>query len=98
MYLCIKFIEMDTEVLEKPIAKKQTEQVRDLVLHNDDVNTFDFVIETLIDVCSHNPLQAEQCAHIVHNNGKCGVKKGSFTDLKPMRETLLQKGLSATID
>jgi ATP-dependent Clp protease adaptor protein ClpS len=89
---------MDTEVLEKPIAKKQTEQVRDLVLHNDDVNTFDFVIETLIDVCGHNPLQAEQCAHIVHNNGKCGIKKGSFTDLKPMCETLLGKGLSATID
>ena len=89
---------MDTEVLEKPIAKKKTEQVRDLVLHNDDVNTFDFVIETLIDVCSHNPLQAEQCAHIIHNNGKCGVKKGSYTDLKPMRETLLEKGLSATID
>jgi ATP-dependent Clp protease adaptor protein ClpS len=89
---------MDTEVLEKPLAKKKIEQQRDLVLHNDDVNSFDFVIETLVDVCSHNPLQAEQCAHIVHNNGKCGVKKGTYTDLKPMRETLLNKGLSATID
>jgi ATP-dependent Clp protease adaptor protein ClpS len=89
---------MDTEVLEKPIAKKQIEQVRDLVLHNDDVNTFDFVIETLVTVCGHNVLQAEQCAHIVHNNGKCGIKKGSFSDLKPMYEILLQMGLSATID
>jgi ATP-dependent Clp protease adaptor protein ClpS len=89
---------MDTETLEKPVTKKKIEQLRDLVLHNDDVNTFDFVIETLVDVCSHNPLQAEQCAHIVHNNGKCGVKKGSYADLKSMRETLLGKGLSATID
>ena len=89
---------MDTEVLEKPIAKKKIEQLRDLVLHNDDVNSFDFVIETLIDVCDHNPLQAEQCAFIVHHNGKCGIKKGSFADLKSMCETLLNKGLSATID
>jgi ATP-dependent Clp protease adaptor protein ClpS len=89
---------MDTEVLEKPLAKKKIEQLRDLILHNDDVNSFDFVIETLVDVCSHNPLQAEQCAYIVHHIGKCGIKKGSFTDLKPMCETLLSKGLSATID
>ncbi len=89
---------MDTEVLEKPLAKKKTEQIRDLILHNDDVNSFDFVIETLVDVCSHNLLQAEQCAFIVHYNGKCAVKKGTYTDLKSMRETLLSKGLSATID
>ena len=89
---------MDTEVLEKPIAKKQIEQIRDLVLHNDDVNTFDFVIETLIELCGHNALQAEQCAHIVHNNGKCGIKKGSYNDLKPIYEALLGRGLSATID
>ena len=89
---------MNTEVLEKPIAKKQIEQVRDLILHNDDVNTFDFVIESLIELCGHNALQAEQCAHIVHNNGKCGIKKGSYNDLKPIYETLLGRGLSATID
>jgi ATP-dependent Clp protease adaptor protein ClpS len=89
---------MDTEVLEKPITKKQTERLRDLILHNDDVNSFDFVIETLVAVCDHNPLQAEQCAYIVHHNGKCGIKKGIFADLKPMCETLLNKGLSATID
>ena len=89
---------MDTEVLEKPIAKKQIEQVRDLVLHNDNVNTFDFVIETLMELCEHNTLQAEQCAHIVHNNGKCGIKKGSYNHLKPIYEALLSRGLSATID
>ncbi|HEX7412874.1 MAG TPA: ATP-dependent Clp protease adaptor ClpS [Bacteroidia bacterium] len=89
---------MDTEVLAKPVAKKQIEQIRDLVLHNDDVNSFAFVIETLIQVCNHNPLQAEQCANIVHNNGKCGIKKGSFADLKPLCEALLNRGLSSTID
>ena len=94
----VKTFLMDTEILEKPLAKKKVEQLRDLILHNDDVNTFDFVIETLVDVCGHNPLQAEQCAFIVHYNGKCGVKKGSFADLKPLCETLLSKGLSANIE
>ncbi len=69
-----------------------------LILHNDDVNTFDFVIETLIDVCNHNEEQAEQCAMITHYKGKCDVKKGSFNDLKPLKDRLLAKGLSATID
>lgn len=89
---------MDTELLEKPKVQEKAEQVRDLILHNDDVNTFDFVIETLVELCGHNPLQAEQCAHIVHYNGKCAVKKGSYDDLKPICLELLQRGLSATID
>ncbi|MHB8400534.1 MAG: ATP-dependent Clp protease adaptor ClpS [Bacteroidia bacterium] len=89
---------MDTEVLKKPVAKKQNALLRDLVLHNDDVNSFDFVIETLMDVCGHTALQAEQCALIVHNNGKCGIKKGGFIELTPMCISLLGKGLCATID
>ena len=89
---------MDTELLTKPLPKKQTERLCDLILHNDDVNSFDFVIETLVDICRHNPLQAEQCAYIVHHNGKCGIKKGTFSDLKPLCEAFLEKGLSATID
>jgi len=89
---------MDTELLEQPLVQEKAELLRDLILHNDDVNTFDFVIETLVEVCGQNPLQAEQCAFIVHYNGKCGVKKGSFEDLKPMCEALLEKGLSASID
>ena len=89
---------MDTELLEKPAVQEKAEQLRDLILHNDDVNTFDFVIETLVEVCGHNPLQAEQCAFLVHHKGKCGVKKGSYADLEPLCLTLLQKGLSATID
>ncbi len=89
---------MDTELLEKPLVQEKAEQLRDLILHNDDVNTFDFVIETLIEVCGHNPLQAEQCAFLVHHKGKCGVKKGTYADLEPICLTLLDKGLSATID
>ncbi len=89
---------MDTELLEKPKVQEKAERLRDLILHNDEVNTFDFVIDTLVDICGHNPLQAEQCAHIVHHNGKCGVKKGSYDDLQPLRQALLDKGLSATID
>jgi len=70
----------------------------DLVIYNDDVHTFNFVIETLVDVCNHEYLQAVQSTHTIHNNGKCGVKRGSFDELKPKCEALLEKGLSATIE
>jgi ATP-dependent Clp protease adaptor protein ClpS len=89
---------MNPELLEAPSVQEKAEQLKDLILFNDDVNTFDFVIETLVDVCGQNPLQAEQCAFIVHHNGKCGVKRGSYEDLKPMCQALLDKGLSASID
>ena len=78
---------------EKAVEARQ----RDLVLFNDDVNTFDFVIEALIEVCNHDTLQAEQCTYIVHYNGKCVVKSGSYSDLNPMREALCDRGLSAVI-
>ncbi len=68
-----------------------------IVLFNDDVNTFDHVIDTLVEICDHEPLQAEQCALIVHHNGKCDVKTGRFKDLEPMCTALLNAGLSAEI-
>ena len=68
-----------------------------IVLFNDDVNTFDHVIETLVSVCNHDPLQAEQCALIVHYKGKCDVKTGAFKELVPMCSALLDAGLSAEI-
>ena len=68
-----------------------------IVLYNDDVNTFDHVIDTLIDVCDHSAEQAEQCAIIVHYKGKCTVKTGDYDDLKPRCTMLLQAGLSAEI-
>ncbi|MBC7524145.1 MAG: ATP-dependent Clp protease adaptor ClpS [Flavobacterium sp.] len=69
----------------------------EIVLFNDDVNTFDHVIETLIRVCNHEPEQAEQCAILVHYKGKCTVKTGHFDELKPQCNSLLDAGLSAEI-
>ncbi len=68
-----------------------------IVLYNDDVNTFDHVINTLIYACEHTPEQAEQCSLIVHYKGKCTVKSGSYDDLKPRCSKLLEAGLSAEI-
>lgn len=68
-----------------------------IILFNDDVNTFDHVIDTLVKVCKHEPLQAEQCAMLVHYKGKCEVKTGDLKDLVPMCSALLDAGLSAEI-
>jgi ATP-dependent Clp protease adaptor protein ClpS len=69
-----------------------------LVLHNDEVNTFDFVIESLIKICEHTVEQAEQCTYLVHYKGKCDVKSGSTAYLRPMRHALVDRGLTATIE
>jgi ATP-dependent Clp protease adaptor protein ClpS len=69
----------------------------EIILYNDDVNTFDHVIDTLIKVCKHTSEQAEQCAILVHYKGKCTVKTGSFDELKPQCTQLLEAGLSAEI-
>jgi len=69
-----------------------------LVLHNDDIHSFDYVIESLIEVCKMEATQAEQCTFLVHYKGKCDVKKGSFQILKPFKEGLIDRGLNATID
>ena len=68
-----------------------------ILLFNDDVNSFDHVIETLCRYCDHDSIQAEQCAWIVHNNGKCLVKKGSYEHLKPICNALTENGLNAKI-
>jgi len=70
---------------------------RRLILFNDDFNTFDDVIAWLIEICDHQPEQAEQCAYIVHFNGKCDVKSGSFEYLKPKANALLSRGLTVEI-
>ena len=90
----------DVDILEKITIEGDIQEVRtrNLVLYNDDYNTFEFVIEALVDVCKHDLLQAEQCTMIVHNNGKCAVKGGSYIKLKPMREALCDRGLSAVIE
>ena len=85
------------ELLELDIVTKE-EELNNLVLFNDDVNTFEWVIECLMKYCGHDVLQAEQCATLVHYTGKCAVKKGELNKLKPICETLLEKGLSAEIN
>ncbi|HWR94753.1 MAG TPA: ATP-dependent Clp protease adaptor ClpS [Flavobacterium sp.] len=87
----IEKIQEEVDVLEAVDINNE------IVLYNDDVNTFDHVIETLISVCNHTAIQAEQCAILVHYKGKCIVKTGSFDELKPQCTQLLEAGLSAEI-
>lgn len=82
---------------QKTITKEAISLNNEIVLFNDDVNTFDHVIETLIRVCNHEELQAEQCALLVHYKGKCIVKTGSLDELVPQCSSLLEAGLSAEI-
>ena len=81
----------DFEVLEQEL------NLHEIILFNDDVNTFEHVIESLVDVCNHSSVQAEQCAYLVHFKGKCAVKSGEYDELKPRCTRLLNLGLSAEI-
>jgi ATP-dependent Clp protease adaptor protein ClpS len=81
----------EIEVVEKLVDEKN------LIVFNDDVNTFDHVIESLVKVCKHELEQAEQCTWIIHYNGKCQVKSGSYKKLELMCTALLERGLSAEI-
>lgn len=85
------------EVLEDIVLDELINKENEIILYNDDINTFDHVIDTLVRVCNHDPLQAEQCAFLVHYKGKCTVKTGSFEKLVPMCSALLDAGLSAEI-
>lgn len=85
------------KVLESVSVEELISLNNEIVLFNDDVNTFDHVIDTLIRVCDHTAEQAEQCAILVHYTGKCTVKTGSYSDLKPQCSSLLDAGLSAEI-
>ncbi|MCG2430872.1 MULTISPECIES: ATP-dependent Clp protease adaptor ClpS [Aequorivita] len=78
------------------VAEMESNQ-NEIVLYNDDVNTFDHVINCLIFACEHTPEQAEQCSIIVHYKGKCTVKTGEYEELKPRCTMLLEAGLSAEI-
>lgn len=87
--------DIEEEVLV--LTKEQEEESRKIVLYNDEVNTFDWVIDSLIEVCRHEPVQAEQCTLIVHFKGKCDVKEGDWETLEPMCTALLDRGLTAEI-
>ncbi|WP_432412972.1 ATP-dependent Clp protease adaptor ClpS [Rasiella sp. SM2506] len=83
--------------LEDLLIAEEVQKQNEIVLYNDDVNTFDHVIDTLMYACEHTPEQAEQCSIIVHYKGKCTVKTGEYTELKPRCGMLLDAGLSAEI-
>lgn len=92
--------------MTNPLTEEMTEVATDsgvddicqLIVWNDEVNTFEWVIETLIDVCGHTPEQAEQCAFIIHTQGKYAVKEGMFDILKPMCDTITERGIGATVE
>lgn len=69
-----------------------------LIVWNDEVNTFEWVIETLMEVCSHSAEQAEQCAYIIHTRGKYAVKHGDYEELKPMCDAITERGIGATVE
>lgn len=85
------------ELIELDEDQDQDEQ-KDLIVYNDDFNTFEHVTNTLIKVCKHDVHQAEQCTYLIHYKGKCAVKKGSYQTLKPLRESITDAGLKATIE
>lgn len=74
------------------------QQYASLVLHNDEINTFDYVMETLVEVCNHSQTQAEQCATITHYKGKCEVRSGPYSEMKELRYELISRGLKASVD
>jgi ATP-dependent Clp protease adaptor protein ClpS len=69
-----------------------------LIVWNDEINTFEWVIKTLIEVCNHDKEQAEQCTLIIHNKGKCSVKTGEYDTLKPLCDGITDRGIGATIE
>jgi ATP-dependent Clp protease adaptor protein ClpS len=85
------------EVLEDVDVKEKLTDSHEIIVYNDEVNTFDHVIETLIKTCDHDALQAEQCTLLIHYKGKCAVKSGDFDDLKPRCTEILIAGISAEI-
>lgn len=87
----------DEELLELEEVEVGTDQESELIVFNDDVNTFDHVIKALIDICEHSPEQAEQCTLIIHYKGKCAVKYGYYEQLVPMRNAICERGISAEV-
>ena len=85
------------KIQEEVLVDEVVSREHEIVVYNDEVNTFDHVIETLIESCDHNPIQAEQCTLIIHYNGKCSVKSGEFKDLRPRCSKILEAGINAEI-
>src|SRR3954467_10325207 len=89
-----------TETLEETVTDVLTdlEKTYHLIVWNDEVNTFEWVIETLMEVCGHTAEQAEQCAMLIHTKGKYAVKNGEYKELKPLCDAITERGINATIE
>ncbi|MCX6323481.1 MAG: ATP-dependent Clp protease adaptor ClpS [Sphingobacteriales bacterium] len=87
-----------TDVATDALVMTELESTFSLLVWNDEVNTFEWVIETLMEICGHSEEQAEQCAMIIHNNGKYAVKNGSYELLKPQCDAITERNIGATIE
>jgi ATP-dependent Clp protease adaptor protein ClpS len=90
-------VAVQEQVLTDLLEAIEITDLKDLIVFNDDFNTFEHVIDTLIRVCEHTPEQAEQCTWLIHHKGKCKVKEGSYDGLNPMREAICEAGIDAKI-
>ncbi len=88
----------ETIVKEETLTLEEVLETNNLIVYNDEVNTFDWVIETLVSVCKHTFEQAEQCSMLVHYKGKASVKNGSLEELKPYKDAICERGINATIE
>ena len=88
----------DVQLEELIETEKKVSKGVKLIVHNDDYNTFDWVIEALMDICDHTEIQAEQCTLLIHYKGVACVKSGKRSNIKPMKEGLIDKGINATIE
>ena len=95
-------MDMDNNYTGRPqkLGSRDTDSQRhaSLVLHNDDINSFDYVMETLVEICDQSLTQAEQCATITHYKGKCEIRSGPFCEMKELRYQLISRGLKASVD
>lgn len=102
MYFCPAMMQVkndiQTDTSEETDVLTLTEDPCRLIVWNDEVNTFEWVIETLMEVCGHSHEQAEQCAYIIHFQGKYAVKNGTYDDLKPQCDAITERGINATVE
>ena len=90
--------EIQTDPQSDTLEQTATEDPCHLIVWNDEVNTFEWVIETLMEICGHSAEQAEQCAYIIHFQGKYAVKNGRYEDLKPQCDAITERGINATVE
>lgn len=102
IYFCLLMVniknDIKTDTRESTDTMTSIENPCSLIVWNDEVNSFEWVIETLIEVCGHSQEQAEQCSYIIHFQGKYAVKEGSYEELKPMCDAITERGIGATVE